>query len=230
MVRIVAVIPAKGHSSRVPKKNFRSFHGEASLLDIKIQQCKASGAFDAIYVSSDAEHGRAVAESHGVEFLLRDPRLCLDETPWSEVLTGVLHQLPEDDEVLVAWCPPTSPLFSRYGEAIQALREQTNHDSLMTVTKFQHYFLGPDLLPLNFQFGVWASFSQKLRPLYQMNCALWLAPKRLMLANRFQTGDRPFFMETSMFDGVDIDTMEEFELAQMLFAKRVSPTAGTFSD
>lgn len=228
-MRIVAIIPAKGHSTRVLGKNFRPFFDDASLVDIKIRQCKDARVFDTIYVSSDVESGQVAAESQGVRFLLRDSRLCLDETPWSEVLIGVLHQLPEDDDVMVAWCPPTSPLFARYAEAIRVLKEQPEHDSLMTVTKLQHYFLGPDLLPLNFQFGVWASFSQKLRPLYQMNCALWLAPKRLMLANRFQIGDLPFFMETSMIDGTDIDTLEEFELAQLLYSKRSAPTAGVSS-
>lgn len=221
-MRVVAIIPAKGHSTRVPEKNFRPFYQDQSLVDIKIRQCKESGIFDSIFLSSDDERGRSAAESQEVNFLKRDPRLCLDETPWSEVLTGVLQQLPENDDVWVAWCPPTSPLFTRYAEAVRLLQQNDSNDSLMSVTKLQHFFLGPDLLPLNFQFGVWASFSQKLRPLYQMNCALWLAPKRLMLANRFQTGDRPFFMETTMVEGVDIDTIEEFKLAQLLYANRSS--------
>ncbi|WP_188396535.1 acylneuraminate cytidylyltransferase family protein [Oxalicibacterium flavum] len=224
-MRTIAIIPTKGNSRRVPEKNFRLFEGGMSLLEIKVRQCLASNVFDAVYVSSDSEKGRLIAEKFGANFLHRPTRLCLDETPWSEVLTGVLQQLPEDDETLVAWCPPTSPLFSRYDEAVQQLSDQSEHDSLMTVTRFQHYFLGPDMLPLNFQFGVWASFSQKLRPLYQMNCALWLASKKSMLINRFQTGDNPYFMETSMIEGTDIDTMEEFELAQLLYTARNSPVA-----
>jgi len=228
-MRIVAIIPAKGYSTRVPEKNFRPFADGLSLVDIKIQQCMDSGIFDAIYVTSDVEQGRIAAESHEVRFLQRDPRLCLNETPWSDVVTGVLHQLPEEDDVWVAWCLPTSPLFARYDEAVRVLREQSDYDSLTTVTKQQHYFLGPDLLPLNFQFGVWLSSSQRIRPLYHVNCALWLAPKNLMLANRFQIGDRPFFMETSMIDGIDIDTLEEFELAQLLYAKRFSHAIGASS-
>lgn len=220
MTRTVALIPAKGSSSRVPEKNFRPFHGGASLVDVKIEQCKASGAFDAVYVSSDVERVGAIAERGGAEFLLRDRRLCLDETPWNEVLIGVLKQIPVDDDTLIAWCPPTSPIFARFADAVRTLGEQTEHDSLMTVTRLQHYFLGPDHLPLNFQFGVWANFSQKLRPLYQMNCALWLARKGSMIANRFQVGDRPYFMETSVVEGADIDTMEEFELAQVLYDQK----------
>lgn len=228
-MRVVAIIPAKGRSTRVLDKNFRPFIGEHSLVDVKIQQCKSADVFDAIYVSSDVESGRIAAERQAVDFLLRDPRFCLDETPWHEVLAGLLYQLPEGDDVLVAICPPTTPLFTGYDEAVRLLQNNTEHDSVVTVTKLQHYFLGPDLLPLNFQFGVWLNASQTLKPLYQMNCALWLAPKRLMLANRFQIGDRPFFMETSMTSGVDIDTPEEFEHAQLLYAKHLSPAAEALS-
>lgn len=221
-MRVIAIIPAKGHSGRVPQKNFRPFHDDQSLLDLKIKQCRRSEVFDAIYVSSDVETVQLTAQNNNVDFLLRDPRFCLDETPWSETLCGILKQIPEPDSTLVAWCPPTSPIFDRFYDAVKTLAENSEYDSLMTVTRMQHYFLGPDLLPLNFQFGVWASFSQKLRPIYQMNCALWLAPKALMMANRFQTGDSPYFMETGATEGIDIDTMEEFELAQIIYSRKIN--------
>lgn len=219
MNRTIAVVPAKGFSGRVENKNFRSFYGGRALLDIKIEQCKKSGVFDAIYISSDDARADIIAQQHNVNFVLRDEKLCLDETPWSEVLCGILNKIPESDDALVAWCPPTSPIFTRYAEAVKFLSEQSLHDSLMTVTPLKHYFLGADFIPLNFQFGVWASYSQKLKPIYQMNCALWLAPKGKMLANRFQTGDSPFFMELTATEGVDIDTMEEFELAQWYYER-----------
>lgn len=220
MVDTIAIIPAKGRSTRVPNKNLRNFHQGQSLLDVKIEQCKAAKTFDAIYVSSDSEEARHAAQRHGVEFLLRDDRFCLDETPWNEVLAGILHQLPHNKDAWISLCPPTTPIFNGYGKAMETLREQSQYDSLMAVTRMQHYFLGPDMLPLNFQFGVWFSSSQNLRPIYQMNCALWIAKKGTMLTNRFQIGDHPYFMEISAIEGTDIDTLEEFELAQLIYSKR----------
>jgi len=217
-MRSVAVIPAKARSTRVPNKNFREFHEGKSLLEIKIAQCVESGAFQDVYVSSDTSEARSIAEKYGAIFILRDSRLCLDNTPWDQVLTGVLTEIPELDDTLVAWSPLTSPLFKEYSEALKILFESNEYDSVMTVTKLQHFFLNADCLPVNFQFGVWASYSQKLKPLYQMNCALWVAKKGAMIRNRFQVGDRPFFMETSLAAGTDIDTLEEFEFAQLLYA------------
>lgn len=220
MTRAVAVIPAKALSSRVPNKNFREFHEGKSLVEIKIEQCMNSGLFDDVYVSSDSEEAKVLAESAGAKFARREHRLCIDETPWNEVLIGVLRQLPVDDETYIAWCPPTTPLFNRFDDAIKMLDFNSAIDSVMTVTRLQHYFLNSDRLPLNFQYGVWASYSQKLQPIYQMNCALWLAKKGAMIQNRFQIGDCPGHLETSMVEGVDIDTPEEFEIAAMLYARR----------
>jgi len=219
-MRAVAVIPAKLRSTRVPNKNFRDFHRGKSLLEIKIAQCLASNLFETVFVSSDCEEAENIALNTGASFSLRDPRLCLDETPWSDVLVGVLKSLPVDDDTYIGWCPATSPMFSRFEDAASMLESNAECDSVMTVTRLQHFFLNADHLPLNFQYGVWASYTQKLKPIFQMNCALWLAKKGAMIQNRFQIGDRPAYLETSMVEGIDIDTMEEFEIAAMLYDKR----------
>ena len=224
-MNIVCVIPAKSNSSRVPNKNFRDFFDEKSLLQIKIEQCLSGDIFSNIYISSDSLEAEKIARDYGVNFIERDIKLCKDETPWSEVLTGVLKQVPVDDETYIAWSPLTSPLFQRYQDAVTILDENPEYDSVMTVTPMKHYFLNADKLPMNFQYGVWASYSQNIRAIYQMNCALWLAKKKSMIQNRFQIGDNPFYMETTVTEGVDIDTMEEFELAQMLYGKYYDNTA-----
>lgn len=217
----IAIIPAKSSSSRVKNKNFRPFHNEKSLLEIKIEQCIDSAAFDEIYISSDSHDCAKIADKHGATFIHRDSKYCLDSTPWSEVLVSILEQTNTDNNDLISWVPVTTPLFSDYSSALSLLLENNHtHDSLMTVTQHKHYMLNSDFIPCNFQFGVWASYSQLIKPYYQMNCALWIAPKGKMIRNRFQTGDAPYFMVTPMLDSIDIDEPEEFELAQILFKRK----------
>ena len=215
----IAVIPVKKKSGRVPNKNFKSFFNDKSLLEIKIEQCLESNCFDSIYISSDSKDAKIIAEKYGVEFIQRDDIFCRDETPWSEVLINIIQQTDSQDNDLIFWVPVTTPLFHRYQEALNLLESHHNHDSLMTVTKLKHYMLNSDFIPCNFQFGVWASYSQLIKPYYQMNCALWVATKSKMVMNRFQTGDNPLFMETAQLESIDIDEPEEFELAKMLFEK-----------
>lgn len=216
----VAVIPAKATSSRVPNKNFREFFKGRSLLEIKIEQCLRSGVFDEVYVSGNSEIAREQAEKCGAIYLPRSDDLCADDCPWSSVLCGVLDTIPVALSSYIAWCPLTSPLFAGMAEVVKSIALEEEYDSVMTVSEHKHFFLSPDMLPLNFQFGVWASYSQALRPLYQMNCAMWYAKKEAMLRNRFQLGDRPKFFQTTFVEGLDIDNMEEFELAKLIYEAR----------
>jgi CMP-N-acetylneuraminic acid synthetase len=221
MMRTIAIIPAKGHSSRVPEKNFRPFYQGQSLLEIKISQCQQSGAFDAIYVSSDDERAAEIAKRLGVNFVLRDAKLCQDATPWYEVLQGVLDALPENDEVWVAWCPVTSPLFRRYDEVMQSLqvKQVEGVNSIATVTPLKHYYLNDHFIPLNHRWGVWHAYSQALPPIHQLNLACIVSQKKEMKFCQYQIGSRPNFFPTEVWEGLDIDVMEEFELAQWYYAR-----------
>lgn len=221
--RVVAVIPAKGYSSRVPEKNFRPFYQGQSLLEIKIAQCQQSGAFDSIYVSSDDERAAAVAQRLGATFVQRDSKLCQDSTPWYEVLQGVLDSLPENDEVWVAWCPVTSPLFRRYDELMASLQSSLTEgiNSIATVTPLKHYYLNDHYIPLNHQWGRWAAYSQKLPYIHQLNMACNLATRSEMKACGFHVGSRPDFFHTEVWEGLDIDTLEEFELAQWYYSRYI---------
>lgn len=222
MKRIVAVVLAKGFSSRVYEKNFRPFHKELSLLEIKIAQCQQSGAFDAIYVSSDDERAAAIAQQQGVRFVPRDGKLCLDSTPWYEVLEGVLDSLAEDDDVWVAWCPVTSPLFRRYADVVNSLTEKLSEgtNSIATVTPLKHYYLNDHFIPLNHRWGVWHAYSQAIPPIHQLNLACIIAQKKEMKFCQYQIGSRPAFFSTEVWEGLDIDTMEEFELAQWYYERK----------
>jgi CMP-N-acetylneuraminic acid synthetase len=215
----VAVIAVKTNSTRVPNKNFRAFYNQQSLLEVKIHQCKSSGAFDGVYISSNSSQARDIAERLGCNFLLRDERLCQDETPWGQVLEGILNSVPVDGETYVAWCPVTSPLFGRYKDVISQLESDSVHDSLVTVTPVNHYFLNADHIPINHQWGAWHSYSQGMRPLYQMNLACIVAQKNTMIRNQYLIGNRPSFLNTSAVEGIDIDTLDEFEIAALLYAR-----------
>jgi N-acylneuraminate cytidylyltransferase len=215
--KIVALIPVKSNSSRVPNKNFRNFYSYKSLLEIKIEQCLKSGIFDTVFVSSDSEEAEIISNNCGAVFLKREMRLCMDKTPWNEVLEGILTSVPVENKIFIAWCPVTSPLFSRFDEMVEKLYANVENDSIFTITPFKHYFLNADYIPINHQWGPWHAYSQGMRPLYQMNLACLIAKKETMIRNQYQIGNKPIFFETSMIEGLDIDTMEEFELTQILY-------------
>lgn len=72
---IVAIIPAKGHSRRLPGKNVRDFAGKPMIVH-SIDTAKASGLFDRIVVSTDEEYVAVIARKEGATVVMRTPELC----------------------------------------------------------------------------------------------------------------------------------------------------------
>lgn len=76
----IAVIPARGGSKRVPRKNVRSFCGKP-MIGWSIEAAQASGIFEHILVSTDDEEIAAVAKAHGAEVpFMRPVELSGDHT------------------------------------------------------------------------------------------------------------------------------------------------------
>lgn len=86
----VAIIPARGGSKRIPRKNIRMFHGKP-IIAYSIEAAKASGLFDAIFVSTDDHETMDIAVDLGCYIHLRSTiRLCGDEAGTQEVAQDCL--------------------------------------------------------------------------------------------------------------------------------------------
>jgi N-acylneuraminate cytidylyltransferase len=111
-VSTVCIIPARGGSTRLPGKNWRSFHGNP-IIAYSINTARRSGLFDRIIVSTDHETIASIAEHHGAEVLIRDPALARDEVGTQEVAHYVLaHQLGMVGQGLACVIYATAPLIT----------------------------------------------------------------------------------------------------------------------
>lgn len=217
-----AIVPVKHSSDRVKQKNFRDFHEGRSLLDIKIDQLRASGLCTQIHISSNSPEAEAKAKELGVNFVPRNEGLCNNIVSWSDVVVGILQDMPFSDDAHVLWCHVTSPLFSNFKGMMDVLDHQPEYDSVATVTPYKHFFLSPDHMPVNFRPGPWHRYTQNIRPLYLLNFAAFLGQKKTMLKNRYVFGDNPYYFDVSHLEGQDIDTIEEFEIAAKLYKHQLS--------
>ena len=216
-MRAVAVVPVKYTSERVGSKNFREFVGGESLFSRKIRQLREADCFNEIYVSTDHVALAEEAESLGFRLIERDASYCNNETPWSEVIYHVVDSLPESDDVVVAWCHTTSPLFQRYSECIERyfveVREGRS-DGLVTVRPMKEFLLSADRRPLNYNWGVWHPYSQQLETIYAVNGALFVTDKATMVKNRYVVSRWPHLFECGFLESIDIDTPEDFTFAK----------------
>lgn len=109
----LAVIPARGGSRRIQRKNIRPFHGKP-IIAYSIEAAKASGLFDHIWVSSeDGEIGH-IAERHGATWWVRDKALAWDSVGTQDVMRDVLMWLHEKGEACEYACCiyATAPLMT----------------------------------------------------------------------------------------------------------------------
>jgi CMP-N-acetylneuraminic acid synthetase len=93
----IAIIPARGGSTRVPLKNIREFHG-IPMLSRTISVLKDSGCFDRIVVSTDHPEIARIARECGAEApFVRSEELSKNATPTVEVVANAIEILDFDD-------------------------------------------------------------------------------------------------------------------------------------
>lgn len=111
----MAVIPARGGSKRIPRKNIRDFDGKP-IIAYSIDCAKQSGLFDRIIVSTDDEEITDVARDFGAEVpFLRPPDLADDFTGTTEVIAHAVDWIKREwsaDISAVCCIYPTAPFIS----------------------------------------------------------------------------------------------------------------------
>jgi N-acylneuraminate cytidylyltransferase len=213
------IIPAKRASTRVPDKNWRLFCNGKNLVEIKIEQLlKAADARD-LFLSCDDPSKKAIADAYGINFLLRDPLLASDLTPWPDALQGIIAATDFDGEEEIAWVEVINPLFDDYAGMFAKWQEvKHQHDSLVLAAPINKFLLRADGKPVNFQFGKWHSMSQQMESLYAWDSACIMRKKDLLYFS-YPIGKTPYMYSTGN-QCVDIDTMDDFETAHYYYTKK----------
>jgi len=129
MARCIAIIPARGGSKRIPRKNIKEFYGKP-LIAYSIQTALQSKLFDKIIVTTDDEEIAAIAKEYGADVpFLRPKELSDDFTGTSDVADHALGWLKEHGETYDYACTiyATAPLLqSKYLiEGYKVLRNST---------------------------------------------------------------------------------------------------------
>jgi len=97
MTKNICIIPARGGSKRIPKKNIKLFCGKP-LIAYSIETALKSGLFDKVLVSTDSEEIAKVAKMYGAKVQKRPPELADDYGSTWDVIDYVLAKLEEEGE------------------------------------------------------------------------------------------------------------------------------------
>ena len=227
---IVALIPARAGSKRVPDKNIRPLAGHP-LIAYTISSALQSQVFSAVIVSTDSQLYGDIAGHYGAEVPhLRPSELAGDLSPDIEWVEYTLSRLRQDgrDYDCFSILRPTSPF--RLPETIQqawrAFMEEEGVDSLRAVEKCKQHpgkmwvVRGnrmTTLLPLRRPEQPWHSSQyQSLPEVYAQNASLEIAWSRVVFESRTIAGDvlMPFF--TKDYEGFDVNSAYDWNLAEHL--------------
>lgn len=137
----VAIIPARGGSKRIPRKNIRIFNG-MPMIYWSISKAQATGLFDRIVVSTDDDEIKELAESFGaVAPFRRDSSLADDNSPTAPVVADAVKRCQNLGWPITHACCiyPCTP-FLNSGDLVKAFERlsQENLKFCYPVTKYHH--------------------------------------------------------------------------------------------
>ncbi len=136
MADAVCIIPARGGSKRIPRKNVKAFCGKP-MICWSIEAARASGLFTDIIVSTDDEEIAVIArDAGGTTPFMRDAALADDHTGTQPVIADAIHKLGLADDVPVCCLYPTAPFVTadRLRDGRAQLADAPGF--VMTVTEF----------------------------------------------------------------------------------------------
>jgi N-acylneuraminate cytidylyltransferase/CMP-N,N'-diacetyllegionaminic acid synthase len=229
--RCLAVIPARGGSKGISRKNIQLLLGKP-LLAYTIEAAQQARSLGRILVSTEDPEIAKIASQFGAEVpFLRPSELARDETPTLPVLQHVLTRLKAlenfEPEIIVL-LQPTSPLrrASDIDRAV-ALLQKSGADSVVSLclAEYSPFWMrrleGDRVLPFLPDAPEYLR-RQDLPPVYQLNGAVYVTRRRVLLEQSRLLGDDTRGIVMDVESSVDIDKPLDWKTAALIMQERQS--------
>lgn len=228
-MRFLAVIPARGGSKTIPRKNIRDLAG-LPLIAYSIKAGKAATSVDRLVVSTEDDEIAAVARRYGADVIRRPESLAQDDTPTQPVIEHAVTCLAEEgyspDAVLTL--QPTSPLRTarHIDEATALFAADPSADSLVSCVRIPHIFHPVSAMKrtddgslVPFLPGPVITRRQEKEPVFARNgAAVYIT--RIDRVCDFVFGGRLLGYEMSPADSIDIDDEDDWRDAERRLKER----------
>lgn len=217
--KIVAIVPMRHSSERIPGKNFRDFAGKPLFYHILISllNCKL---IDKVVVDTDSP---LILKQLRKQFptvisLERPENLRAGDIPMNDVLMNTIAQIPADFYIQTH---STNPLLSSESveNAIKRFLEKVPfYDSLFSVTRRQVRYWDSLARPINHNQNILLR-TQDLPPIFEENSCMYIFNKDILTRKHNRIGDRPYLYEIPEIEAQDIDVELNFLVAEFLYYK-----------
>ncbi len=222
--KIVALVPMRHHSQRVPGKNYRPLAGKP-LFHHVIETLLAVPEIGEVAVNTDSQPVMDGLREHfpSVRVLPRPEDLRADDVPMNEILMYDTGQVAAD---FYLQTHSTNPLLR--AETISTsirtfLASYPSFDSLFSVTRLQTRLWDQLGRAINHNPATLIQ-TQDLPPVYEENSCIYIFTGQNLRARRNRLGERPLMFPIPRLEAVDIDEEFDFQLADLQLRIQQSKT------
>jgi CMP-N,N'-diacetyllegionaminic acid synthase len=215
---IIAVIPARGGSKGIPRKNLKFINGKP-LITYSILDAKESELVNQVFVSTDDLEIAEVAQQYGAEIIMRPLELANDVASSESVLLHALTEIKNQGIIpeLIVFLQCTCPIRTSQDidQAIIQFKAK-NADSLLSVS-LSHRFLWENIdgigEPINYDYRS-RPRRQDMKPQYVENGSIYIFKPWVLkeLNNRLGGEISLFLMQEEA--NIDIDSLIDFKIAE----------------
>lgn len=217
--KLVALVPMRHSSERVPGKNYRDFSGKP-LFHHVVQTLLDCPLIDKVIIDTDSPIVIEQAQQFFPEVLVleRPEHLRDGSIPMNDVLLNSINQVPSE---FYLQTHSTNPLLTTktLTEGIEKFfKIQPMYDSLFSVTRKHVRFWDSLARPINHNQNILLR-TQDLPPIFEENSCFYVFTKEILQRKHNRIGDRPFLFEMPEIEAQDIDVELNFIVAELLYKK-----------
>ena len=219
MIKVVALLPMKGTSERVPNKNLKIFNGKP-LYHVVMNILLNSKHIDLVVVNTDSELVKSdIIKNFEEKVILidRNEDIRGNYISMNKVLEQDIEKVNAD---LYIQTHSTNPLLltetiDKAIDKMLLIKEDSGlYDYIFYVTKTQKRFYNEDATPMNHDTKMLVT--QHLTPIFEENSCFYIFTKQSFLNNQSRIGMKPLMFEIDKIESTDIDEKEDFIIAESL--------------
>lgn len=231
-LKIIAFIPARGGSKRIPNKNIKMLNGHP-LLAYTIRAAIDSRIFERVIVSTDSQKIADIALKYGAEVpFLRSAKYARDNSPDIEWVRHLLGKILKTDKIdCFSILRPTNPfrqpetirrawqkfISNKQADSLRAIEKCRQHPAKMWYVNSTFNRMRPVLINSAKNKTPWHSMPyQSLPEIYVQNASLEISWCKTVMEKGAIAGDKIVPFLTKSHEGFDINRLEDWILAEYL--------------
>ena len=223
-MNVVALLPMKENSERVPGKNFKMITGKP-LFKWIMDELLLVPQVSQVVINTDArdlifphikEAGRKITIRD------RDPVICGDFVSMNDIIENDVNAVPADVYLMTHTTNPllTASTIEMALKAFIFARERGECDSLFSVNRIQSRFYDQDVNPVNHDPDKLVR-TQDLDLWFEENSCIYVFTRESFISTQARIGKNPKLFIMSKLESVDIDDTEDWEVAEALLNNRI---------